>query len=392
MKVGIYVGKIQHEQMGGGHIFQINIIESLMEAKFNHEIYFYYESETNLFQNTHNIKFINMKLEKSLKLKRKFMRKKKREQQTFLDALVQRDKIDLVYYLTPACPKVNSPYVYTVWDLAHREMSFFPEVSTTGWTFEDRENIYTSMIPKSSYAVIGNNEGRRQICQYYGMNEDRVKIIPMITPNDVYQNIEDQSIITKNNLQPGKFLFYPAQYWPHKNHIRILKALKLLKEENYDYKVVFTGANVGNEKYLREKTKELGLENDVLFLGFVARAQIMSLYKNAFALVYPSFFGPDNIPPLEAMALQCPVVASGIVGMREQLKNAALFFNPTSENDMIIQIKKLEDAQIKQDLLTNGEILAKKCSVNNYVEKMIKIMDEFAPIRECWSSTEKYVG
>ncbi|MFM6269445.1 MAG: glycosyltransferase, partial [Dolichospermum sp.] len=53
-----------------------------------------------------------------------------------------------------------------------------------------------------------------------------------------------------------------------------------------------------------------------------------SLYINAFSLAFMSFFGPDNLPPLEAMALGCPVIASKVSGSEEQLGNNALLVNP----------------------------------------------------------------
>jgi len=391
MRVGFYVGEIQDEKNGGGHTFQVSLIEGLIMAKCEHEFYVYYRCNKNLFKTSENVKFINMNFEYIPKIEKKLFRRKKRRHESDLNTLILRDKIELVYHITPSAPQVEVPYVFTVWDLAHKEMTFFPEVSNAGWTFEEREKNYISMIPKSSYTVIGNNEGKRQVCQYYNMNEDRVKIIPMPTPNDVSSTQPDTSVLEKYKLEKNKYLFYPAQFWPHKNHIRLVKAIKKLKEQNYDFKMVFTGSDFGNEKYIKQIVKDFGLKEDVLFLGFVTREEIIALYKNAFALVYASLLGPDNIPPLEAMALKCPVISSGITGMREQLNDCALFFDPLDENDLIDKLKLLENEELKQKLISKGEVLSKSCCVDNYVNKMIEIIDEFAPIRECWSSIEKYV-
>lgn len=390
MRVGFFVGKIQNEKIGGGHTFQMSIIEGLMNVESEHEFYFYYHSQNNLFEDTKNVKFINMKFECTTIVKKKLFYKKKKIIESHLDKLTLRDNIELVYFISPMFQEVETPFIFTVWDLAYRSSGHFPEVIINN-EFANRESHYSRIIPRASFNVIGNNEGKRQICKYFNIENERVKTISMPTPNYVYNLNPDDSILRKHNLESKKFLFYPAQFWPHKNHIRLVKAMKKLKEQGSDFKLVFTGSDVGNEKYIKQKVKEYNLENDVLFLGFVTKQEIIALYQNAFALTYASYFGPDNIPPLESMALKCPVIASDIVGFREQLGDCALFFDSKDENDLVKKIKQLNDKKLVDDLVKKGEILAKDCSVENYISKMIEIIDDFAPIRECWSPTEKYI-
>ena len=208
----------------------------------------------------------------------------------------------------------------------------------------------------------------------------------MITPSDVYNTQGDDSVLSSFHLEKNKFLYYPAQFWSHKNHIRLLKELKKLLEEGYDLKLVFSGSDQGNLKYVQRRTKELGLENNVIFAGFLPRNQIISLYKNAYALAYASYFGPDNIPPLEAMALGCPVICSEYKGAHEQLGDCALFFNQTTGENFKENIDKLKDEKCRAEIIQKGRTLAKNCSTENYVKKMFEIIDEFSYIRECWGS------
>ena len=79
----------------------------------------------------------------------------------------------------------------------------------------------------------------------------------------------------------------------------------------------------------------------------------MKLYTNAFSLVYPSFFGPENMPPLEAFALGCPVIASEVSGAKEQLGNAAILFDPRDENDLARKIKLLYNNKKYRKMLIN---------------------------------------
>jgi len=380
MRVGFFVGQIQSEELGGGHVFQVSIIEALVRARCSHELYVYYSCDKDLFENTENIKFINIESEDNLIFKKKYK---------MLNDLALKIKIGLIYFLTIGSESVEMPYIATVWDLAHRVHPYFPEVSTSGWTFENREKDYSKVLPAASRIVIGNEAGVNQICKYYNVDAGKVKTIPMPTPDYVYSLRPDDSILKKHNLEQRKYLFYPAQFWPHKNHIRLLKAAKILKEQ--DFKIVFTGSDMGNMRYIKQKVEEFELQDTVLFLGFVSKEELIALYKNAFALAFTSLFGPDNIPPLEAMALRCPVIYPKIEGAYEQLRDCALYFDPHCVEELIEQVEKLKITALREELINKAETLAREYHVDNYVKEIFNLLDEFALIRECWCSSEKYI-
>src|SRR6202795_4272080 len=100
----------------------------------------------------------------------------------------------------------------------------------------------------------------------------------------------------------------------------------------YEPQLVFTGsdkplfnyAKQGNQSFVQERAHDLSLPDQVIFAGFVSREDLIGLYQQALALVYPSFFGPENLPPLEAFALGCPVIVARISGSREQFADAAV--------------------------------------------------------------------
>jgi glycosyltransferase involved in cell wall biosynthesis len=374
MKIGFHLGRIALPSAGGGYTFQYELINGLKKADSRHEIYVYFSSKVDLFSDAGNIKFINIR-------SKKFFRK---ISSLSFSEIVKRDGIDMVYFLAGIYEPVNVPFVTIVWDLGHRIIPFFPEVTVSGWTFDEREKYYKS-LSKASYIVIGNSEGKRQLEKFYNIESSSIKIIPFATPGWVNTN-ENTNILDLYNLESGKYLFYPAQFWPHKNHVRILKALEILKSEGYDLKAAFSGADKGNEDYIKDCVGKRRLDDDVKFLGFVSINDMATLYKNAFCLTYASFLGPDNIPPLEAMALQCSVIAAKNTGMEIQLSSAALYFDPTDENDLVKQIKSLYDERLRSSLIKKGKALAEGRTTENYVASLLGIADEFEPIRECWGS------
>lgn len=414
MKVGVYFGKnIKSDATagasGGAFTFLQSILSVLKKYNGQHEFVVFSDDYEEVGQKKLGlvnvpVKFIklqrflpesdeNFLTRLSFKIPRKIKRSKLcSEFGNALNKAVVDNKIELMWFATPAFEFVTVPYIYTVWDLQHRLQSYFPEVSVTGWTFDAREKRYGSVIPRAAYVIIGNQEGKRELMEFYAMPEHRIKTVPMPVPSFAFdKNIN--SVDLKAYKITKQFLFYPAQFWPHKNHILILLALKILKEKyKLDFDVVFTGSDKGNLDYIKDQTAALGLVQQVHFLNFVPIDVLKSLYRNAFALVFPSFFGPDNIPPLEAFALGCPVISANFMGAELQLADAALLFDPKNEHELAQMIKKLhENSGLRQSLINKGELLVKNYTSEKYLEGIIQTIDEFEPIRRCWSSHEIYV-
>jgi len=114
------------------------------------------------------------------------------------------------------------------------------------------------------------------------------------------------------------------------------------------------------------------------------------LYLNAFALVFASLMGPDNLPPLEAMALGCPVVSAAFNGAREQMGDAALFFEALDAQEAATQVLKLTDPQLRKTLIANGQALAQTRSPDEYVRKVNTALDQFAKKRRLWGPSNSY--
>ena len=96
MRIGFYLGKVQRATHGGGHTFEVNFIDSLLKYETNHEIYVYYDSKGgNAFESTDRVKFINLRKEAKGFYFIPYVKK------NIFSKLVERDKIDFVYYCTP---------------------------------------------------------------------------------------------------------------------------------------------------------------------------------------------------------------------------------------------------------------------------------------------------
>ena len=310
-----------------------------------------------------------------------------------LNEIISAERIDVVWFMNPPGAVVSVPFIATVWDLAHRNMPYFPEVSIEGWTWTSRENAYRTVLPRASFVITGTQFGKSEIVRYYGINPENVRVIAFPVPSIESGNavLNRKTFLEKHSLTEP-FLFYPAQFWPHKNHVNLLLALKVLQEKHdLVLDMVCTGRDKGNTSHVQSVAKKLGLSQQFHVLGFVERSDLEALYSHAGALVFPSFFGPDNLPPLEAFALQCPVVAARVNGANEQLGDGALLFDPTDPEEIADAIYAVvTDPQLSQKLQENGESIAAERTVASYVAQIESVVDEFQKIRRCWGQDYKY--
>jgi glycosyltransferase involved in cell wall biosynthesis len=281
---------------------------------------------------------------------------------------------------------MDIPHATVVWDLEHRTYPWFPEVSSLG-RWQARETKFSLLVRRATLLFTGTEEGRRQIEQFYQVSQKRIKVLSFPIPmfaRDAAATPIDPEVLRRLGV-PADYLFYPAQFWPHKNHAVLLEAIKLVREKiGWDLGVVFTGVDKGNLEYIRGYARRLSLEQHVRFLGFVDQQDLPHLYKGAFCLAYPTFFGPDNLPPLEAFALGCPVLASEIPGAREQYGDAAILIPPTDEGSWAEAIIKMRDEACRERTIAAGRVRVSRRTWDDYAQDVLESVGTFIPTRRCW--------
>ena len=389
MRIGIYLGDIKSPESMGDLTFELSFINELLKQETNHEFVVYYFGKKNYFKNSDNIQFkcMNYFKKPEISLMPYSFRTYKTPFCSFNHKL-KKDKINVVFFLVPYLHEhIEIPYYAVIRDVAHRVLPMFPEFSTD-FVFEKKEKRLNSFLTGASKIITANEIAKNDIKTLYDVIEENIVSIPLPYPKWIEHIKTDNSLLFKNNLSKNSYIVYPSQYWPHKNHIRLILASQIMKEQNFNLKIVFTGLDRGNKSYLSDKVKELDLDEDVLFLDYVNENSLASLYQNAYALVYPSLAGIDSICALEAMYFNCPVLISDNAGYNLQLHKAALYFNPLDENDIVEKIKMLSDIAIKDELIAKGQLLIKDSTCTKYVDKILNIGDNFYLTRQCW----KYWG
>jgi glycosyltransferase involved in cell wall biosynthesis len=219
---------------------------------------------------------------------------------------------DLVHYpVTVPVPRVSAPRrVVTLLDIQHHalpEMFSAAERRFRRWAYDGAARGADLVLTISEHA-------RGGIIERLGIAPEKVEAIPLGVDHSRFR--PDGS---KLQGLPDRYVVYPANMWPHKNHARLLEAFAQVDDP--DLTLVLTGQTYGRDTLLAGRER-------VLHLGHVPFADLPALYRGALALVFPSLFEGFGIPPLEAMACGTPVAASGEGALREVVAEAGVAFEP----------------------------------------------------------------
>ena len=334
----------------------------------------------NIFQRLHRYSLSNFFLYKIFsKIKMRF---------SYLEKQFIANQIDLVYFLGPNLASHgldNIPYIFTLWDLGHLDLSEFPELSHNG-QFSAREFINNGSLKKAHKVIVDLEWGKQNVIKKYNIDEKRIEVLKFLPNIKIDKTSTVVQIKEKYNLK-NDFIFYPANFCAHKNHIYILKAIKILREEkNIDIDAIFSApSDKGNLKYILNKAKEFKINDLIHYIGFVPKEEVPSLYQQSLSLVMPTYLGPTNIPPLEAFAFETPVCYSDMPFFREQVGESAFFMDLKDPNSLVKNIITIQkDKKIVDEKREKGLQVLKNWSDKDFYNKLLTIFNEFKYIRELW--------
>jgi glycosyltransferase involved in cell wall biosynthesis len=282
---------------------------------------------------------------------------------------------DLVVYASkdPFIHEIDLPGLVPIFDLMHKYESF-PELFNKSIN-NDRELYYKRLAFYSKGILVDSILGGKHVYENYPEAKDKIHVLRFACPSYIVEKRKNQDIISKFNNLPGSYFFYPAQFWLHKNHQNIIKAIRQLKNKGIDIKCVFAGSKKNGNSQILRLIAELELNENILILDYVSNEEIVELYKNALALIMPTFFGPTNIPPLEAITLGCPVITSKIYASEEQLGDSALFVNPKSVDEISEAMYLVySNEEFRSQLIQRGLDKSAEYSIQVFSSKFQRIL------------------
>jgi glycosyltransferase involved in cell wall biosynthesis len=294
---------------------------------------------------------------------------------------------DLVYFVAPSARPLmlqRLNYIATVWDLCHRDTPEFPEIRASA-EFQVRERLYRLSLP-AAFAVLTDSPALAAAAsRRYGVDPERFLPMPFAPAPFLSRgaSADKAAVLAKHGLEEGYF-FYPAQFWAHKNHIRILQALLILKRDGHRPRVAFAGGDQGNRAHVERFVAANGLSDQVRFLGFVPGEDMRGLYEGCCAVIMPTYFGPTNIPPLEAWLVGKPLIYSS--QLKDQAGDAALYADPDDAGALAAAMRACSDPAACARLVEAGALRLRHFEEQRTQAAAVLLarLRQFEARRACW--------
>lgn len=270
---------------------------------------------------------------------------------------VRRLRPDL--YLCPLLviepPSPPCPTVVSVPDLQHET---YPELFAPE-TLENRRRTYAHAVAHADLILTISGYARGTILECYP-NTDPERIV--IAPPGIDPALEEHLEHPVENGRggfglPDDYLLYPANFWPHKNHARLLEALAELRKTGLEPFLVLTGDSGSGFDSVRAQIEQLDLAAQVRFLGRLPAADFAPLMRGARAVIFPSLYEGFGLPVLEAFHCDTPVLCSNVTSCPEVAGDAALFVDPASVESLAAGLRRIwTDAGLRASLVEKGRV------------------------------------
>jgi len=285
----------------------------------------------------------------------------------FVKDLLHKYKLDGIYPLYDQPISIsNTDTIIATWfpDLQHK---FYPKYFNKINLFF-REMRLKLMLKNSNVLVVSSNDVANHFKQFYKIPTTlKIHVLPFVSIIDNFSFNNAKELNVKYSL-PKEYYIVSNQFYEHKNHIVVFKAISLLKKNNFKVHVVLTGKmeDYRNPIYidrLKSEIKENGIEDCISLLGIIPRQDQLCLLKNSKAVIQPSFFEGWSTVIEDAKSLHVSVIASNIAVHKEQLEGKGFYFNPDDELDLAQLLQSFTKDNIPV-IYENYESRVKKFAIN----------------------------
>lgn len=257
-------------------------------------------------------------------------------------------------------PFPDAPTVYSIHDI---QQVHFPEFFTAEELVE-REATFARCVEHATVIQASSRYMLRDFCEHFPkLNESNVEVIPEGVDIELFGRPRADNDVRERYGLPESFLFMPAQLWPHKNHLTILRAVKRLKDRGLVVPLVLTGAEYSAAGQIFDFVRDNELEAQVSYLGVVPFEDVIALYQRARFLVTAALYESSSIPILEAAAAGTPIIAGRTPPNEELAEHLQMRLFAVTDDEELADVL---DATWRDEKAAQAQVEANRVSIQRY--------------------------
>jgi Glycosyltransferase len=265
------------------------------------------------------------------------------------------------YYMKGLKQIKKVPTVISVYDMIHE---LYPNQFIDSW-FVIKAKKRAINIANVIIAISENT--KRDLIKIYNVPESKIRVVYLASSLQSSNTVAIDELKMVYGLN-RPYILYVGDRRTYKNFKALLNSYIHHFSDEFDL-ICFGGGDFKTDEL---KNININISNRIIQLNG-SDDLLASLYKHAFCFVYPSFYEGFGIPPLEAMSMGCPVIASNASSIPEVVGDAAILFNPYSENELVDAIQSLYDESKRNNLIIRGFEQEKKFSWDKMANEILDI-------------------
>jgi len=308
------------------------------------------------------------------------------EEQFKFPQIINRENLDLMHFPYFSVPVFyHKPFVVTIHDLILHHFATGEATTRSRLVYYLKLLGYKFIIKTSARnakkIITVSKATKVEVIKHLHVPEEKITVI--------YEGVGEilpNPPLKKEGIPPfakGRFLLHVGNLYPHKNMDLLLKTFMKIKDgENLHVQLIIAGKEDYFYYKFQKKVKELGLQNQILFMGEISDSKLQYLYQNALALISTSLMEGFDLPTIEAMNNNCLVLASDIPVHREICENIAIYFDPEKKEDLISKIKEVcsNGKEKYKEKIENGKSRASKFNWQQMAKETMKVYEEILNI------------
>jgi glycosyltransferase involved in cell wall biosynthesis len=252
------------------------------------------------------------------------------------DKLLNEKSIDLVHQPFQDSFRTKFKSIWHPHDLQH---IYFPEFFSKS-QIKHRNRYWRKNAEHANLIICETPLIKNDVIKTWDINSKKIEIVP--TPPLPRLNLDSEQILKL----PKRFLYYPAAFWPHKNHFRLIQAFDQLRKEGFDVSLVLTGAKNGVYNEVVNLTHKLKLEENIFFLGHVSDDQVAHIFNSCEIVVIPTLHESLSLPVWEAWIYGKPLAYSKIDYLPFQVDGTGFGFNPYDIDSITATLRDIFDRKV----------------------------------------------